>query len=314
MATTTDYINQLKIDKTNLVNNLVEKGIEATENETFTSLVPKVLDIQSGGSGEDSEIEACFISTLDNTYGANCTKLPDNLTSIGNYAFYYCKNLALTSLPDSITTIGMRAFQSCEYFNVTSLPSQLTTLGTYCFYSCKNLALTSLPSGITKIPSNCFCNCEKLALTSLPSGITSIDSNAFQNCKNIVLTSLPEGITAIKNNSFNGCTKLALTSLPSGITTIESSAFRSCYGIKELDIKSEVITKIVSLSFHSCSNLAKLILRATTPPTLETSVFTSTPIASGTGIIYVPDEAVETYKAATNWSTYADQIKGISEL
>lgn len=48
MANTTDYINQLKTDKTNLVHNLIEKGVSATEDETFTSLVPKVLDIETG--------------------------------------------------------------------------------------------------------------------------------------------------------------------------------------------------------------------------------------------------------------------------
>ena len=40
----------------------------------------------------------------------------------------------------------------------------------------------------------------------------------------------------------------------------------------------------------------------------------STPIANGTGYVYVPDDMVDTYKSATNWSTYASQIKGMSEL
>ena len=29
--------------------------------------------------------------------------------------------------------------------------------------------------------------------------------------------------------------------------------------------------------------------------------------------IYVPNESVDTYKTATNWSTYADIIKPLSE-
>lgn len=41
--------------------------------------------------------------------------------------------------------------------------------------------------------------------------------------------------------------------------------------------------------------------------------FTNTLIASGTGFIYVPDALVESYKTATNWSTYADQILPLSE-
>jgi hypothetical protein len=31
-------------------------------------------------------------------------------------------------------------------------------------------------------------------------------------------------------------------------------------------------------------------------------------------IIYVPDALVNSYKSASNWSTYADRIKGLSEL
>ena len=37
-------------------------------------------------------------------------------------------------------------------------------------------------------------------------------------------------------------------------------------------------------------------------------------IIRGTGYIYVQDNLVEQYKSATNWSTYADQIKPLSEL
>lgn len=42
------------------------------------------------------------------------------------------------------------------------------------------------------------------------------------------------------------------------------------------------------------------------------SAFTGTNIAYGKGAIYVPSELVDSYKIATNWSTYADQIYPIS--
>jgi hypothetical protein len=58
-----------------------------------------------------------------------------------------------------------------------------------------------------------------------------------------------------------------------------------------------------------------IIRNSTTLATLgSTNAFSNTPIASGTGYIYVPDDLVDRYKQATNWSTYASQIKGISEL
>ena len=53
MPTTNDYIDQLKTDKQTLVNALNEKGVEATSNETFTSLAPKVSQIQAGSDSSE---------------------------------------------------------------------------------------------------------------------------------------------------------------------------------------------------------------------------------------------------------------------
>lgn len=38
-----------------------------------------------------------------------------------------------------------------------------------------------------------------------------------------------------------------------------------------------------------------------------------TAIASATGYIYVPQSLVDQYKAATNWATYANQIRAIED-
>lgn len=49
MYTTQDYIDSLYKDRANIVKNLNEKGVEASANETLTSLAPKILDIGTGG-------------------------------------------------------------------------------------------------------------------------------------------------------------------------------------------------------------------------------------------------------------------------
>ena len=76
------------------------------------------------------------------------------------------------------------------------------------------------------------------------------------------------------------------------------------------------ITKLFGYAFQGCSNLSKIVLpNITTVPTCEnTGIFTSTPIASGTGSIYMPDDLVETAKTTYGWKSYASVIKPISEL
>lgn len=48
LPTAIDYINELTNQKNALANNLVEMGVEASEDEKFNTLIPKVLDIQTG--------------------------------------------------------------------------------------------------------------------------------------------------------------------------------------------------------------------------------------------------------------------------
>ena len=93
------------------------------------------------------------------------------------------------------------------------------------------------------------------------------------------------------------------------ITAIGNYAFRGCTNLTTADFP--VATSIGSNAFRGCTNLTTLILRANQVATLaNTNAFTS----ANNAIIYVPDDLVASYQAATNWSTYASRIKGISEL
>lgn len=66
MPTTADYLTQLERDRDNLADNLVTMGVEASQSETFTSLVPKVLDISGGGgASEDGSIFHPFVCKMD---------------------------------------------------------------------------------------------------------------------------------------------------------------------------------------------------------------------------------------------------------
>lgn len=62
-------------------------------------------------------------------------------------------------------------------------------------------------------------------------------------------------------------------------------------------------------AFADYTQLKNLIITTDTLVELQgTHAFENTLIESGSGRIYVPANMVDTYKAATNWSRYADQI------
>lgn len=82
------------------------------------------------------------------------------------------------------------------------------------------------------------------------------------------------------------------------------------YPTQALSLVEAVLDKstvIEGNAFAGCWNLTKLTLGATTPPVLGEDAFAS---ANNLTAIYVPYSAVNAYKTAAVWSTFADIIRG----
>ena len=61
------------------------------------------------------------------------------VTSIGDYAFSWCKNLTSINIPESVTYVGDYAFSECEDLTSINIPGSVTSIGDYAFSWCKNL-------------------------------------------------------------------------------------------------------------------------------------------------------------------------------
>lgn len=66
--------------------------------------------------------------------------------------------------------------------------------------------------------------------------------------------------------------------------------------------------KCLELIFAAMFALDTVIFHSKTPPNMRSNIGNKSGYT-----IYVPDESVETYKSATNWSNYANYIKPLSE-
>ena len=149
--------------------------------------------------------------------------------------------------------------------------------------------------------------------TTISNGrITYLGIEVFRNYDSLAVVDFPN-VTSTGVNVFYACYALHTVNLPS-LISISSNMFAYSSLLKRLDFPS--VESISGGAFSGCSRLVTVILRkADTVCTLENvSAFSGTPIAKSTGFVYVPDDLVEQYKAATNWSTFASQIKPVSEL
>lgn len=139
--------------------------------------------------------------------------------------------------------------------------------------------------------------------------VTSIGNYAFTGCSSLTSADFPAA-TSIGESAFDVCSNLTSANFPAA-TSIGGAAFSECSSLTSADFPA--VTSIENFAFEVCSNLTSITLRVTTQVcTLSnTSAFNSTPIKSGTGYIYVPAALIDSYKTATNWTTYANQFRAL---
>lgn len=271
-------------------------------------------------------------------------KLPETLTTIGQHTFGDCTALSQLNLPNAIEKIDSNALYGCTSLEIEDLRlPNLESLGQNAFYGVKIKKISDLgkltalptansstqnfgdksvleeivlPDTLTSIAEFSFCNYSSLIkIDANWDNITSIDKRAFYQCiqLNIDELKLPK-LKTLGTGVFRGCNLHKILDLGE-ITSIEDSTYYEGTFYQNKKLKAVIfplsISYIGNNNFVGCTSIKAFIVKALTPPTASSSIFHDT---NSTFVIYVPDASVEAYKTATNWSSYASRIKGISEL
>lgn len=141
--------------------------------------------------------------------------------------------------------------------------------------------------------------------------VTKVGAYLFTSCNALKTADFPSA-TVVDNYCFYYAEYLENVNMPL-IKTLGIGSFYACSkSLAKLDFPS--LTSMGSLAFAYCRKLETLILRSASVVTMSaTTSFEYTLIESGTGYIYVPSDLVDSYKSATNWSTYAEQIRAIED-
>ena len=89
--------------------------------------------------------------------------LPDTVTTIGNYAFYYCPDLTDVYMGECVSHIGGGAFFMCKELKNINIPDTLETIDGAAFAECKSLISITLPENIQSIGIQAFRDCDRLS-------------------------------------------------------------------------------------------------------------------------------------------------------
>ena len=224
------------------------------------SLINVVVD--SGNNVYDSRNNCnAIIETATNTLIAGCkeTVIPNSVTGIGDYAFYYCDNLSSITIPNSVTSIGEDAFFYCTGLTNITIPDSVTSIGNAAFMDCSGLTSVTIGSGVTSIGDRAFSQCYRFTSINIPSGVTSIGDQAFSGCRGLTSVTIPNSVTSIGQIAFYDCRGLTSVTIGSGITSISKQAFDSCSNLTSIIIPNSV-TSIGDWAFDSCSSLISVTI------------------------------------------------------
>ena len=318
----------------------ITEGINSIEMPDLTQTTATVDDVLMGKtfySGDlfiktgtrpqpytDEIIEQLF------TYGKTMTteekiffKYPQNTTRVRDYAFYKCPNIIDITFVDSITEIGEYAFYNSpnlSFPNINDLPN-LVGIGTYGLYGVKGIDHENLWPTLENAGVNSLTNTARQSqYINLPA-LKSIGSYAFGDTEKKVHLSHID-FSKVLATTINGYSFLNLIvnsdlSFPTTLNYINSHAFYK--GSYNNVFFHKNMKTVADYCFGSSSSdpidtyqIKTITFESETPPNIGTNFVSQNHVQNGLKI-YVPDTAVDTYKALPKLAPYLNIIFPISQ-
>ena len=248
---------------TALAANIVDSGTCGAE-VTWTLDSEGVLTIS--GSGDMNDYGSSGAPWHDRVKSA---VIAEGVTSIGDYAFWDCYDLASVSIPDSVTRIGSSAFSYCKSLTSVTIPNSVTSIGEGAFEDCTSLNGIWVAEGNSHYSSDASgvlfdkdmttliqCPGSFSGAYTIPNSVTSIGDDAFSNCKSLTSVTIPDSVTSISDFAFSFCESLTSVTIPDSVTSIGEWAFFGCSSLTDVYYAgSEAQWKAISISSNRNDDL-----------------------------------------------------------
>lgn len=182
--------------------------------------------VSGGGSCTGAVIlDSSATSIANNAFqssGITSITIPNSVTAIPNYAFYFSSSLTNIVLGNAVSSIGNYAFAFTGIASI-SLPTSLRTLGGYVFYGS---ALTSLviPEGVTTVANYSLFSAYSLTTVTVPNSVTSMGQYTFYNSPITTINYCGSNASVLAAIAQQGVSATCGTPAPSPSPSASSSA------------------------------------------------------------------------------------------
>ena len=172
---------------------------------------------------DKTELITYPVRKADKTY-----KVPDGVTSVGNYAFEGCTALESVKIPGGVTTVGCEAFYGCTALAGIEIPDSVTNIGYEAFWGTK--WYDNQPDGVVYAGNAVYDykgDMPENTKITLKSGTKGIAERAFYRCAELTSIEIPDSVTNIGSGAFENCTALMGIEIPDSVTSVGHFAFKN---------------------------------------------------------------------------------------
>ena len=181
--------------------------------------------------------------------------IPDTVTHIEEYAFFFCCDLTSIVVPDSVVSVGHKAFD--ESPKIRRRKKGLYYVGNWVVDCDADKAEIVWKEGTKGILENAFEGCYKLTSIVIPDGVVSIGDHAFSDCPSLQSVVMPDSVTEMGAFAFEDCFSLTSITLSNSLSAIQERTFSNCYDLTSIVIHDGV-TSIGESAFNNCSSLTSV--------------------------------------------------------
>ncbi|MCR5680737.1 MAG: leucine-rich repeat protein [Prevotella sp.] len=209
-----------KIKSIKMTGNIREIGSSAflgcgNLTKAYFSTIPELVSIDFKNSNANPLYIARHLYIGDATEETKDLVIPNDVTTIGSYAFAGAECLESIKIPASVRAIHSQAFLEC------------TNLKKAIFDSADDLCRTTFDDRHANPLNNAHHlfvgdNTQEETAIVIPDDVTTISAGAFAGCSEIIKVTIHAHVTSIGNDAFYGCSNLYTVDYPSleSLTTV----------------------------------------------------------------------------------------------
>ncbi|MBR2882598.1 MAG: leucine-rich repeat domain-containing protein, partial [Prevotella sp.] len=223
--------------------------------------------------------------------------IPNEITSIPNFALCGISSLASVVIPNTVSKIGSDAFSMSGLTSIT-IPNSITSIESYTFDCCSKLVSVTIPNSVKNIGLSAFYGCTSLESISIYANTPPTVESSFTSENYNIDILVPASAVETYRSTQPWSNFTSIKALPLEILEIKNSISTFCSNS--------------DLDFTSISGLKAYIASGYNKNTGKVMLSRVYDVPAGTGLLLIGETGNYEVPITTSASCYSNFLKGVT--